>query len=515
MKSWDVQTTYGTVRGTELDGARVAKGVPYAAPPVDARRFAAPVPPQPWPGIRDATAFAEPSLQAVFSEVGVMDEHALAGSEDCLYLNVYAPADPGSYPVMVWIHGGGAVAGSPQDCDGTAFAQHGVVVVTIAYRLGALGLLHLPGVFDEEAECNFALLDMAAALQWVDANIAAFDGDPRRVSIAGLSNGGRSVATLLATPSARGLYQQAVVMSGTGAGYLVSTPEEAERVTAAVLAELHLDFSRAGQLRVIDAADIVAAQARVVQSWPTWIPFQVVVDGTVLPTPPIDAIAKGGASDVDLLIGTTHDEWDGFAMLTSNVRGITTPRSMLIDDRELEEMRAVYRALLPVEWSDAEVARHALTSSEYWIPAIRLAEAQIGAGGKAWMYRLDWRLAPRGQGFGAPHALDEPIMSPVSMQPRSPRHTLLATAAGDPGRLKTLAPVLEEMRTAMIKFVVTGEPDEARWPAYDLENRPTFLFDDPGRLSEDPARELRVAWEGLLPFAGGTSHAATQQVSSA
>lgn len=451
-------------------------------------RFAAPRPPESWQGTRDATRFAEPALQPTVVARGRMDEQALLGSEDCLYLNVYAPLDPGRYPVMLWIHGGGGVVGSPNDCDGTRFARAGVVVVTIAHRLGALGLLHLPGVLEGEPGCNFALLDQIAALQWVKDNIAAFGGDPERVTVAGLSNGGRTVGNILAAPASHGLYRQAVVMSGTGVGYLVAEPNDAERVTALVLGELGLEVSHMVKLREIPAETIVAAQTRVFRSSPILIPYQVVVDGVIVPRRPIDAIAAGSAEDVRLLIGTTHDEWDAFAIAkATSARGT----SMVVGVEELERAQSAYRRLLPPDWSDEEVRTHTLTSSEYWLPATRFAEAHVRAGGCAWMYRLDWRLAERGEGPGALHGLDAPLMSP----PTPAFDAVLEMATRD---LAGLDAVMDDMHAALVRFCSSGDPGE-NWPTYELTNRATYLFDDPSALAQDPDSELRLVWEELIP----------------
>ncbi|HEV7941411.1 MAG TPA: carboxylesterase family protein [Solirubrobacteraceae bacterium] len=489
-----IELNGGSVRGERCDGICVFKGIPFAAPPVGELRFAAPQPPRPWAGVRDATRFAEPSVQmprSVDDSAAATDVAVTIGAEDCLYLNIYTPLEPGPHPVLVWVHSGGAVEGSPSECDGASFAQHGVVVVTIAYRLGALGLLYLPGVFEDQADCNFALLDQIAALRWVQENIAAFDGDSRRVTLAGLSNGGRTVGNLLAAPSARGLFQQAVSMSGTGVGYLVAKPDDAHRLTAAVLSELGLDMSTARQLRSIPAERIVAAQTRVSSSWPTLIPFQVVVDGTVMPERPIDAIARGVARDIAIIVGNTHDEYDYFHMGEGRWRRYGY-RAMVVDASQLEQATAAYRRLLPADWSEEEVRRHAVTSADWWMPAIRLAEANIKAGGQAWVYRLDWRLAPRGHGFGAPHGLDVPLMSPNDPEYES---VMLAAARRDTSGLTT---AIDAMRAALIRFIDGGDPGVGDWPAYDIAARPTFLFDELSAVAEDPERELRLAWEQII-----------------
>jgi para-nitrobenzyl esterase len=486
-----VECAEGSMRGQWRDGIRVFNGIPFAAPPAGERRFAAPQPPLPWAGVRDASRLPThaPQMRSTVGGAGAGADIPV-GAEDCLYLNVHAPCEPGPHPVLVWIHGGGAVEGSPNEYDGTRFAQQGVVVVTIAYRLGALGLLYLPGVFDEQADCNFALLDQIAALGWVQKNIAAFDGDPGRVTVAGISNGGRTVGNLLAAPSARGLFGQAISMSGTGVGHLVADPDEAHRLTAAVLSELGLDLSAARRLRETPVEHILAAQARVSRSWPTLIPFQVVVDGEVMPERPIDAIASGAAREVAIVVGNTHDEYDYWRMVSAN-HGETSDCSTVVDSGQLEQAMAAYRRLLPADWSQQEVRRHAITSADWWIPAIRLAEASIQAGGRAWVYRLDWRLAPRGIGFGAPHGLDGPL---IGLNDPEFESVMLFAARRDTACLAT---VIDAMRDAFIRFISSGDPG-GEWPSYDIATRPTFLFDEVSGAVEDPERELRLVWEQVI-----------------
>ncbi|GAA2795274.1 carboxylesterase/lipase family protein [Saccharopolyspora taberi] len=467
----DVEIGDGALRGAERDGIRVFKAVPYAAPPVGELRFAPPRPPEPWPGVRDATRFGPSAPQPGPSGV--------VGDENCLHLNIYAPAGGGPHPVFVWIHGGGAVIGSPNEYDGTMFARHGVVVVTVGYRLGVLGLLHLPEVFGGG---NFSLLDQVAALRWVRDNIAAFGGDPERVTVGGESNGGRTVGTLLAAPAARGLFQRAIVQSGTGVGVVVGTPEEAATTADAVLAELGTD---AGSLRDVPVRRIIEAQSAVSAASPIAVPYQVVVDGTTLPRRPIDAVAAGAARDVALLIGHNHDEQDLFAAL-AGVTGFRTDNSMTVDAATTAAATAAYRELL-ADWTDEQVRRHVVTSSEWWLPAIRFAEAHLAGGGRAWMYRLDWRIAPRGEGMGAPHTLDLPfVFGRVTPRLRA----VLGRLDSDRAKAVTRA-----MHSEWIEFIADGEPG---WPAYDRAERATFLFDDSCRVVSDPDVALRRVWDGRI-----------------
>jgi para-nitrobenzyl esterase len=436
---------------------RLFRGIPYAAPPVGELRFAPPQPLGPWNG--DVSGVATSSLQPHILGRG------LSGSEDCLYLNVYAPGTPGPHPVLVWIHGGGGVTGSPNEYDGTRFAQHGVVVVTIGYRLGALGLLYLP---EEFGGGNFALLDQLAALRWVRDNIAAFGGDPGRVTLAGESNGGRTVGTLLAVPEARGLFQRAIVQSGTGVGALVDSPEAASRTAAELLAELGVG---PGELRDLPAERIVEAQIRLAARSGARVPYRVVVDGSPLAERPLDAVGAGSAADVPLLIGTNHDENDLFRLL-GQAEG-----ALMLEPGALTEAISRYRQRFGDE---ADLAGRVVTACDWWLPAIRYAEAQHAAGGEVWMYRLDWRSGV--QGMGACHGLDLPLM----FDDLDNRYFRLFVGR-DTARARGVATTMHD---AWVRFV-HGEPS---WPRYEPDRRTTMLFDTVSKAVEDPDRDERLLW---------------------
>jgi para-nitrobenzyl esterase len=460
-----VEITTGALRGAGQHGVRTFLGVPYAEPPVGELRFRAPRPVPPWTGVRDATRWAPRAPQPELTGRG------FTGDEDCLYLNVYAPEAPGSYPVLVWIHGGGGVIGAPHQFDASAYARHGVVVVTVAYRLGVLGMLHLPGV----ADSNLSLRDQVAALAWVRDNIAAFGGDPGRVTLAGQSNGGRTVGTLLAVPATRGLVHQAIVQSGTGVGSVVHTPAEAASVAAQVLAELDAEPE---DLATLPVTRILEAQQRVATGSGTKVTYRVVVGDEVLPERPRDAVR-----DVPLLIGTTADEEDLFSWLQSGGAKLLGAGSTMLDADQVEKAVAAYTGLLG--WPEDQIRNRALTAGDWWIPAIRLAEAQPDA----WMYRLDWRIAPRGRGLGAAHGLDLPLMFD-DIRNRNWRFLF----AGRPFPAERLQAVADEMFGTWVRFVTTGDPG---WPRYTPADRVTRLFDDVSTTVSDPDREQRLLWESL------------------
>ncbi|SFW88083.1 carboxylesterase/lipase family protein [Amycolatopsis australiensis] len=463
-----VEIATGVLRGSGRDGVRTFLGVPYAEPPVGELRFRAPRPARPWDGVRDATEWAPRAPQPELTGRG------FTGDEDCLYLNVYAPAEPGSYPVLVWIHGGGGVMGAPHQFDASAYARRGVVVVTVAYRLGVLGMLHLPGV----ADSNLSLRDQVAALEWVRGHIGAFGGDPGRVTLAGQSNGGRTVGTLLAVPATRGLVHQAIVQSGTGVGAVVHTPAEGAAVASAVLAELDV---APDELATLPVTRILEAQQRVSAVSGTKVTYRVVVGDELLPARPLDAV-RG----VRLLIGTTADEEDLFSWLQSGGAKLLGAGSTVLDAEEIEKAVAAYAGLLP-DWPEDQVRNRALTAGDWWIPAIRFAEATQAAGGTAWMYRLDWRIAPRGKGLGAPHGLDLPLMFD-DIRNRNWRFLF----AGRTFPAERLQAVATEMFGAWVRFVKTGDPG---WPRYTPADRVTRLFDDVSTTVPDPDRDQRLLWD--------------------
>ncbi len=452
----------GALRGSERDGVRTFLGVPYAEPPVGELRFRAPRPAKPWSGERDATNWAPRAPQPELTGRG------FTGDEDCLYLNVYAPAAAGSYPVLVWIHGGGGVQGAPHQFDASAYARRGVIVVTVAYRLGVLGMLYLP----EVADVNLSLRDQVAALEWVRDNIAAFGGDPGRVTLGGQSNGGRTVGTLLAVPATQGLVHQAIVQSGTGVGSVVHTPAEGAALAEAVLAELG---GSPDDLATLSVTRILEAQQRVSARSGTKVTYRVVVGDELLPRRPLE-----GVREVPLLIGTTADEEDLFSWLQSGGAKLLGVGSTMLTADEIEKAVNAYDDLL--DWPADQIRNRALTAGDWWIPAIRFAEKQPDA----WMYRLDWRIAPRGKGIGAVHGLDLPLVFD-DIRNRNWRF-LFAGRTFPAERMQALA---TEMFGAWVRFITTGEPG---WPRYTTEDRVTRIFDDVSTTVSDPDREQRLLW---------------------
>ena len=303
-----VTTQYGELEGKQEGEIYVWKGIPYAASPTNHLRFCSPQPPKPWDGVREAKNFSPAAMQHQRKAMQFLNDSPTDISEDCLYLNVWSPgADNKRRPVMVWIHGGSFIAGSGSSIlyDGTSFAEQGdVVVVTINYRLGIFGFLHLGEMGDEKSakSSNCGLLDQVAALKWVQENIESFGGDPNRVTIFGESAGALSVGSILAMPSAKGLFNQAILQSG--AARLRLDLEKANEIAEAVLSELGIEKNELYKLESIPAEILL----NIPNNHPL-LSFVPVTDGVIIPEHPEKELSNGTAKDIPILIGTTLDEW--------------------------------------------------------------------------------------------------------------------------------------------------------------------------------------------------------------
>ncbi|MES2337950.1 MAG: carboxylesterase family protein [Pseudomonadota bacterium] len=311
----------GTVQGTTEGALSVFRGIPYAQPPVGARRWTAPAPLPAWEGVRKATAFGPACVQPRATATGIYANPPAAVSEDCLTLNIWAPKAAKGAPVVVWIHGGALVSGYSHEpmYDGTRMAGEGVIVVSINYRLGILGYLAhnaLSAQSPQGVSGNYGLLDQVAALSWVKRNIGAFGGDPANVTIAGESAGALSVMYLMASPSARGLFHKAIAQSA----YMVSTPElktarhgmpSAEAAGTTIAAALGAPTLAA--LRAMDAEKLTAtAAAKGYGPWGT-------VDGRILPRQLVETWDRGEQAPVPLIAGFNAGEIRSLRMLAPPV----------------------------------------------------------------------------------------------------------------------------------------------------------------------------------------------------
>jgi para-nitrobenzyl esterase len=495
------ETTYGQVAGESNDGVHTFRGIPYGRPPVGGLRFRASQPPEPWTGVREATSFGSIAMQNPSPLEGLFGAAERPPmNEDCLYLNVWTPGlDSARRPVMVWIHGGAFVTGSGSTpwYDGTRFASRGdVVVVTINYRLGALGFLHLTDLAGESfaGSGNAGILDQAAALAWVRDNIAAFGGDPGNVTIFGESAGAMSVGTLLALPAARGLFHRAILQSGAASNAM--TRERANEVAGQMLEALNIPREQAATIRDVPVADLLAAQAKVYLSSDSGgLPFQPMVDGDSLPELPLDAVGHGSASGVSVLAGTTRDEMRLFTAFD--------PSSAVKDEADLlarcvplfgsEERgrRAIeaYRQARP-EGTVADVWPAIMTDQVFRVPAARLLDRQSAQTDQTWSYLFAWATPAFGGALGSCHALEIPFVFNNLDKPGASALTGPVTP-----EMQTLA---EHMQDAWIAFARTGDPNHAglpRWERYEPQRRATMIFDTACALEDNAGCEQLALWE--------------------
>ena len=501
-----VETTSGKIEGVFRRGLYKFCGVPYAAPPIGKHRWLPPAPPEPWGGVRPAKEFA-PNAPQVASEIQILEPLAKQPqSEDCLYLNIYTPGlDSAKRPVMVWVHGGGFTsgAGSWVIYNARTLSTRGdVVVVTINYRLGALGFLNLNEVTKGQipATGNEGLLDQVFALKWIRDNISCFGGNPDNVTIFGESAGAMSVGMLLAMPEARGLFHRAVLQSG--AAHHVSLLERAVKVAAIFLDILDTKPTDAKKLRsltqqqILDAQAEVMARARDPKSAISSLPFRPVVDSNVIPELPIRAVAGGSADNVPVLIGTNLDEWKLFAILEKDLPNLTEDGLLrrcqrFIPGGDVTGLVEAYRQArsrrnLPV--TPAELLTAIASDMTFRMPAIWLAEAHYHRQQPTYMYLFDW-VSPLMNGtLGSCHALDLGFVF----------GTLDDNFTSSSAEAQALS---RKIQDAWTSFARHGDPScesIGRWKHYD-ERRETMLLGKQCIPVEAPYDNERRAWES---FAG-------------
>lgn len=515
----DVGVGGGTIRGVHEDDLLAWRGIPYAAPPVGRLRLRAPAPVIAWDGIRDASGFGPMAPQPGRLRIGAA-AFAHHGDEDCLSINVHAPAhrSAGPLPVMVFIHGGGYYRGSSREFSGEAFVRSGrVVYVSFNYRLGPLGYLDFTGYSTPERpiEGNLGLRDQVAALEWVRRNIGAFGGDPGRVTVFGESAGGNAVTTLLAVPAARGLFQRAIAQSApSNAVYPASLAARWAAEFVAILGDGGRkarpgpatrgapDAGEAGGGRAVGRVlnaplqELLAAahllQERTPEAYPGAFCFAPVVDGDLLPERPIAAIRGGRAARVPLIIGTNEHEGRIFRG-DLDILPASALRIKALFERAPATTRIPMRDAYPglPRW---RAAADFAGDYGFWYPTTRVADfhscfAPVHA------YRFD--VAPRLlrlAGLDATHGVEMFTLFGSLDVPLARTITSLGgrTAYAEAGK---------RMRERWLRFAETGTTD-ASWPAYSERARSTLIIDDQDRIQVDPHRNRRLAWSGFLPKLG-------------
>ncbi|HKN37477.1 MAG TPA: carboxylesterase/lipase family protein [Acidimicrobiia bacterium] len=486
-----VELSSGRLSGSSEGPLSVFRGIPYARPPIGPLRFGPPRPPEPWTGVRSATAFGPAAAQSAIDVTYVPGFSLWEGigetSEDCLTVNVWTPGLTGRRPVLVWLHGGAFLkgAGSQALYDGATLARRGdVVVVTANYRLGAFGFL---GLDDDRFAANAGVLDQVAVLEWVAEHASAFGGDPGNVTLMGESAGAVSVAALLTAPRAAGLFHRAVAQSG--AGRRLPTAGQAAEMADRLLARLGLDRSRAGGLFALPTDKLLSAQVAVsvdVRRDDIGAGFQPWIDGGLLRSQAVDGLAAGCAAGLPFLAGTTEAEMNLWRVLEAGLRQLDEDglagRVQRLVGEAAGDLVAAYRAACPSA-GPVELWAAIWSDREFRLPSLRATEAQAGHSGATFSYLFTWPSpAP---GIGSCHGIELPFVFGTldskgadAFAGSGPAAEALATRAQD----------------AWLAFARTGDPG---WPRYDPSTRSTMVLGETCEVTEDPMPAERLAWDGL------------------
>ena len=472
-----VRVEEGLLQGTSEGGLTVYKGIPFAAPPVGDLRWRAPQPAAKWEGVRPAAKFAPAPMQAWPTASGK--------SEDCLYLNVWTPAKSPTdrIPVLVWIYGGGFAGGSTSDqtYSGENLARKGVVLVSIAYRVGFLGFLAHPQLSAENpnhVSGNYGLLDMIAGLTWVQKNIAAFGGDPGKVTIFGESAGGIAVSMLCASPLAKGLFQGAISESGGSFGPPRTTTYPGENMKRLPDAErdgqAYLDSAKVSsiaELRKI-AAEKLPATRGMGMAWP-------IIDGYVIVDDQYKLYMSGRFNDTPILVGYNSDEGASFSSARTPEEYIASVQKRYGPFADTL-LKAYPVGSKTVPKTARDLARDAAFGWHTWTWA-RL-QTKMGKS-RAYLYYFDQHPdypegSPRA-GFGSPHGQDV-------------AYVFQHLNASNPMSVKTDPAISEAMATYWTNFAKYGDPNGAgvpAWPAFSDANPEVMYFSQTPHLGPVPSAE--------------------------
>ncbi|MEV7405600.1 carboxylesterase family protein [Streptomyces sp. NPDC091267] len=482
-----VATPHGPVRGERhATGVRFL-GLPYAQPPVGSLRFAAPVPPEPWTDVLDATSYGPTAQRRAFAEVTTIPEPTIPGAAT-LNLNVFTP-DPSpaaDLPVLVWIHGGGFVAGSAASpwYDGRSFNRDGIVLVSLGYRLGIEGFLQLP-----DAPDNRGVRDWIAALEWVRDSIACFGGDPAKVTVAGQSAGGGAVQTLLATPAAQGLFRAAISVSG-------AVMEPQGRGTAEAVSALFTErtgvLATAAALQHLTDAQLLAHQDRLTAPAPggrrlPMLALAPFADGELIPQPVREALTAGDAgAGIPLMAGFTAHEFNGMpqpGLTAADVRN--TLAAFGLDEKRT---RIFLDTHAPYAHEPARLLGQAVTDTTFRAPTLAVADARARLERPTWLYEFTRPTTAPGFAGMACHCADLPFAFDLL-----DAEGVTATLGENPPQH-----LADAMHAAWVAFVRDLEPGPF-WPRYGSEGRETMIWDDTPRVERDPLRPVRETWTDLSP----------------
>jgi len=499
-----VGTKYGRVEGNYEDGQYVFRGIPYAAAPVGRLRWREPRPPLPWDGVRQAGKFGTIAPQNPMPGTEALADFAITEEqdEDCLYLNIWTPGtDNMRRPVLMWIHGGAFIigSGSQEMFRGNTLVSRGdVVLVTINYRLGALGFMNLREITKGRIPATGCegLLDQIAALDWIRENIEEFGGDPENITVFGESAGAMSIGNLLGIPAAKGKFEKAILESG-GPG-TVGLLDESADTASQFLDILQVKSTDAETLYSMTVQQILAAQKKLTaimnKKDSRLTPFQPVVDGSVMPEIPFRTIQNGSASGVPVLAGTNLDEFKLFNVIDPGFRkideaGMVRFLERIIPPGNVAELVSAYREARENRGDSAgvqDILSAIQTDYMFRIPVLRLVEAQCGNRQPAYNYLFTWKSPMIGGRLGACHTLEIGFVFG--------NYDARFNGSGSDA-----AALSRKMQDAWIAFARTGNPEcesLRTWEPYG-ECRTTMILNRECRLEKAPYEEERRVWDSF------------------
>jgi para-nitrobenzyl esterase len=504
------ETAFGKIRGEEVQGIKIFKGVPYGATTAGQNRFMPPKDPAPWTGVRDTLRYGSSAPQTnpggarAVSPLATASANLPPESEDCLVLNVWTPAlkDGRKRPVLFWCHGGGFVSGSGSSpgTDGANLARRGdVVVVTINHRLNVLGFTYLAEFGGSEfAESgDVGMLDIVHALRWVRNNIEQFGGDPNTVMIFGQSGGGRKVGTLLAMPSAKGLFHRAVIESGPTIRLVER--DQAIRVSELLLAKLNVGKNQVRDLQKLPVDRIMSAYFAVVTDMAGQDQmtqgFSPTVDGSAVPKHPFHPAASPVSAGVPLMLGSTRTEitlQTDAAAFSLDEAGMRTRVKNLAGGNS-DMLIETYRKLNP-RATPSELFFLIGSDYRYGAPIMKIAERRAALGqGPVHLYYFTWETPVEGGRLHSPHTIEIPFA-----------FDNVQISRGLTGGGADAMALADKVSDTWLAFARTGDPNTPKlphWPAFNPTDRPTMVINNQSKVVSDPIREQRLAMFRALDLA--------------
>ncbi|MBY9016435.1 MAG: carboxylesterase family protein [Candidatus Lokiarchaeota archaeon] len=493
-----ISTKNGKIQGTQGDDFQSFLGIPYAKPPVEDLRFSEPQPLEPWSDVKKTTEFGFIAPQNIPDDPPIEQDQ----NEDCLYLNIWTPeADNNSRPVMFWIHGGGYVigAGSRPRLHGKNLSVSGdVVVVTINYRLGALGFLNFPGI-----PPNLGIQDQVAALRWVKENIQTFGGDPNNITIFGESAGGMSVAILLAIPSSKGLFHKAIIESGNTNSRDLNM-EKSKKGCAKFVLKLGIRDGNVDELRRIPFNKIMKVQKKIVGGLINLgdSPFWPFVDGEFITEQPIEIISKGKNHQVPLIIGYNENELgflteilneSGFVKKSLIMKLVSSKIKKSINNKDKsKQLIEIYKKELKTKFPDKPLMYLAtiLSDSMFKIPIVRQLEAHTKHQSDIYCYIFSYKSPKFGFAF---HSFEIPfVFNTIDKED---------FAKGSIENDENAKTITKKVMDTWINFARTGNPNNKNipnWPEYELDNRYTMILSENPEVIKTSEDILREIWNDIL-----------------